>query len=540
MASSSAQAAAAPPSEVPDVDDMDHEELVQQVKAWELHELSKEKRKGAGGPAPSPPDLSATEKELKEARMAVKVNGKKVATRPDSTPLGKAAAHVALVEKDRVIASLELLHHHEAEATASKHLEEMARLQMRMRDAEQETLRVSALLKAQQTPPAGPPEGPAAGSPATPPAPAGQPAAPTAGLPAGPPADGSPAAGQPAAEAPAAGPPAVGPPAGPHSDALMALRAQIELLEAKAKVAELQAAAAKVESHVLPLVPRPLVGKYERPSLWTGVEDKKLPRGRIWWKLLESYCTLHHMLVPSNIPNFFGGVAAEWLDHLMTASPAITWAEIKTQFLNFYDPYHADDDINARQRLHANSIRQTSTVRHYAMAFQNEVRIAGGMQLDDQLVLFRFGLIPTIEARCRRRTAAQGGRFSSLDELVEHAAAIETELAATKTPTPTSAMYVQAKGKRPGGPHEGSTQHKHKKGTAQTPAATGPPPFSSPAGQLQFAEKHKWKQADGQPWTPDAIKLAKEGNLCYKCGTKRTAATATAPSKCPSCPTVRK
>eukprot|EP00798_Chlamydomonas_sp_ICE-L_P022721 gene22721-biopygen31377 len=62
MASSSAQAAAAPPSEVPDVDDMDHEELVQQVKAWELHELSKEKRKGAGGPAPSPPDLSATEK----------------------------------------------------------------------------------------------------------------------------------------------------------------------------------------------------------------------------------------------------------------------------------------------------------------------------------------------------------------------------------------------------------------------------------------------------------------------------------------------
>ena len=95
----------------------------------------------------------------------------------------------------------------------------------------------------------------------------------------------------------------------------------------------------------------PLVGKYERPSLWTGVEDKKLPRGRIWWKLFESYCTLHHLLETSNIPNFFGGIAAEWQNHLMTVSSAITRAEIRTQFLNFYDPYHADDDINARQRL---------------------------------------------------------------------------------------------------------------------------------------------------------------------------------------------
>jgi hypothetical protein len=78
--------------------------------------------------------------------------------------------------------------------------------------------------------------------------------------------------------------------------------------------------------------------------------------------------------------------------------PAITWAGVNS-VLNIF----MRDDINARQRLHANS-RQTSTVEHYAMAFKTKY-IAGGSGSTSSVSVWSDS---NHRARCRRRTAAQG------------------------------------------------------------------------------------------------------------------------------------
>jgi len=136
------------------------------------------------------------------------------------------------------------------------------------------------------------------------------------------------------------------------------------------------------------------------------------------------------------LANFFGGKASEWWFHLITdpeRETPLTWDEAEREFMAYFDPYYGNDDLVAHQSLLAHEIVQTSTVRHYAQAFLTEVRIARGLKLETQLILFRFGLTPAIEARCRTHPTTHGGRFTSFEELVSHAAHVISKIRISTT-----------------------------------------------------------------------------------------------------------
>ena len=268
--------------------------------------------------------------------------------------------------------------------------------------------------------------------------------------------------------------------------AIVSATLQATLAEALAKAAEptplqvMEALMAQVASVIAVRVPTstPRSTKMtERPPVWTGIADKKLPRGKVWWHALNLFCEVNDMKDTKFLANFFGSTASDWFFHL-NHDPArpheLTWEEAETAFLSYYDPKYGNDDLVATQRLHSHAITQTDSVRHYAQVFLAEVRIAGGIDLKSQLILFRLGLKPTIECRCRSHPTNVGGRFDSLDQLIDLASKVEDRLATIALPylTPeTSALATQSHAKpkstqahgrpRPAGAPEGSRIQAH-------------------------------------------------------------------------------
>jgi len=284
----------------------------------------------------------------------------------------------------------------------------------------------------------------------------------------------------------------------------------------------------------------------DRPPVWTGTDDRKLPRGKIWWHALNLFCEVNDMKDAKFLTNFFGGSASDWFYHLVhdPARPhALTWEEAETAFLAYFDPTYGNDDLVATQRLHSHAIVQTESVRHYAQVFLTQVRIAGGLDLKSQLILFRLGLKPTIECRCRSHPTNLGGRFDSLEQLIDLATRVEERLATIALPslipplTPeTSALATKTHAKRPGPPQSGDSKRPRTPTSAYRPALTDE---EKSARSLALAIKRGWKQSNGAPWDLASITAARAQNLCYKCGTVRIFLPGT-PPKCPTCPAERK
>eukprot|EP00798_Chlamydomonas_sp_ICE-L_P020754 gene20754-biopygen29503 len=269
-----------------------------------------------------------------------------------------------------------------------------------------------------------------------------------------------------------------------------------------------------------------------RPCLWTGTDDKKLPRGKVWWHTLNLFCEVNEMKDTKFLACFFGGTASDWFFHLCN-DPArpheLTWEEAETAFLSYFDPKYGNDDLVATQRLHSHAITQTDSVRHYAQVFLTEVRIAGGLDLKSQLVLFRLGLKPTIECRCRSHPTNIGGRFDTLDQLIDLASKVEDRLSTIALPslTPeTSALATQSHAKvpstqahgrpRPTGGPEGDSKRQRAPSSDFRPVCTEE---EKSARSLAIATKRGWKQSNGAPWDMASITAARVKNLCYKCGT---------------------
>eukprot|EP00798_Chlamydomonas_sp_ICE-L_P018022 gene18022-biopygen26971 len=269
-----------------------------------------------------------------------------------------------------------------------------------------------------------------------------------------------------------------------------------------------------------------------RPCLWTGTDDKKLPRGKVWWHTLNLFCEVNEMKDTKFLACFFGATASDWFFHLCN-DPArpheLTWEEAETAFLSYFDPQYGNDDLVATQRLHSHAITQIDSVRHYAQVFLTEVRIAGGLDLKSQLVLFRLGLKPTIECRCRSHPTNIGGRFDMLDQLIDLASKVEDRLSTIALPslTPeTSALATQFHAKvpstqahgrpRPTGGPEGDSKRQRAPSSDFRPVYTEE---EKSARSLAIATKRGWKQSNGAPWDMASITAARVKNLCYKCGT---------------------
>eukprot|EP00798_Chlamydomonas_sp_ICE-L_P001921 gene1921-biopygen14744 len=165
----------------------------------------------------------------------------------------------------------------------------------------------------------------------------------------------------------------------------------------------------------------------------------------------------------------------------------------------------------------------------YRLVFLTEVRIAGGLDLKSQLVLFRLGLKPTIECRCRSHPTNIGGRFDTLDQLIDLASKVEDRLSTIALPslTPeTSALATQSHAKvpstqahgrpRPTGGPEGDSKRQRAPSSDFCPVYTEE---EKSARSLAIATKRGWKQSNGAPWDMACITAARVKNLCYKCGT---------------------
>eukprot|EP00798_Chlamydomonas_sp_ICE-L_P023881 gene23881-biopygen18387 len=268
-----------------------------------------------------------------------------------------------------------------------------------------------------------------------------------------------------------------------------------------------------------------------RPCLWTGTDDKKLPRGKVWWHTLNLFCEVNEMKDTKFLACFFRGTASDWFFHLCN-DPArpheLTWEEAETAFLSYFDPKYGNDDLVATQRLHSHAITQTDSVRHYAQVFLTEVRIAGGLDLKSQLVLFRLGLKPTIECRCRSHPTNIGGRFDTLDQLIDLASKVKDRLSTIALPslTPeTSALATQSHAKvpstqahgrpRPTGGPEGDSKRQRAPSSDFRPVHTEE---EKSARSLAIATKRGWKQSNGAPWDMASITAARVKNLCYNPG----------------------
>eukprot|EP00798_Chlamydomonas_sp_ICE-L_P000407 gene407-biopygen138 len=204
---------------------------------------------------------------------------------------------------------------------------------------------------------------------------------------------------------------------------------------------------------------------------------------------------------------------------------AVSAEEAETAFLSYFDPKYGNDDLIATQRLHSHAITQTDSVQHYAQVFLTEVRIAGGLDLKSQLVLFRLGLKPTIECRCRSHPTNIGGRFDTLDQLIDLASKVEDRPSTIALPslTPeTSALATQSHAKvpstqahgrpRPTGGPEGDSKRQRAPSSDFCPVYTEE---EKSARSLAIATKRGWKQSNGAPWDMASITAARVKNLCY-------------------------
>ena len=54
----------------------------------------------------------------------------------------------------------------------------------------------------------------------------------------------------------------------------------------------------------------------QRPPVWTGSDDRKLPKGKVWWHALDMFCEVNDMKDTKFLSSFFGGTASDWFFHL--------------------------------------------------------------------------------------------------------------------------------------------------------------------------------------------------------------------------------
>eukprot|EP00798_Chlamydomonas_sp_ICE-L_P020236 gene20236-biopygen29026 len=169
---------------------------------------------------------------------------------------------------------------------------------------------------------------------------------------------------------------------------------------------------------------------------------------------------------------------------LATAALQASLAEARAQAA-VPSPLQAMETLMAQMA----SVIATDSVRHYAQVFLTEVRIAGGLDLKSQLVLFRLGLKPTIECRCRSHPTQYWG------------------------PTLRCRAPRLTAGRGPTGGPEGDSKRQRAPSSDFCPVYTEE---EKSARSLAIATKRGWKQSNGAPWDMASITAARVKNLCYK------------------------
>ena len=172
------------------------------------------------------------------------------------------------------------------------------------------------------------------------------------------------------------------------------------------------------------------------PDKWAGEKSSKLPRGKIWFALVLTYCAMVRWDIVQQFMFFLQGPAVEWFYSLTQAFVAekkiLTPELLQAEFLSTYDPGSRSDKREARHKLMTGQCTMNTfhTVKKYSAEFLLLCRLAEDFAMTDQIVWFLHGLSATLGEMCE--VDQNGKDWLSLTALMDYAYGCEQRLEAGK------------------------------------------------------------------------------------------------------------